>query len=86
MRKLWVLAFLLMSLAACSTTHTVRYTWGCPHRHCGQIEADTHTCIRDANRVYVPLVASYGNSIRKTVFKDCMESLGYTKLETCPPK
>jgi hypothetical protein len=67
---------LLLPLSGCSF-HATRFTWAPDNGAVGQAHA---TCIREINQQYVPVVA--GKWVLPTLYKDCMERHGYTKVGT----
>lgn len=75
MRKA-VIVLLSIILIGCATE--VRYLWQCPNGKCGTLQTDYRACIAETNDSYTPIVA--GKAPKRTLFKDCMEKHGYTKL------
>jgi hypothetical protein len=63
-----------------SKARMTRYTWQCPNGSSAQFPQDTRACLAEAASHYVPRIA--GREPQRTLYKDCMEARGYTKIGT----
>jgi hypothetical protein len=88
--KRFLTLIILLSLMGCATQTQLSFRYpGSDTSEAEKFEkfkADWAECIAEANKPYVPIMAEIGAGAvglpgpRTTLFKDCMEKRGYTKV------
>ena len=77
--KLLILVGVVLGGCTTTTVHVTRHTWASadPSLRKANIE-----CLKETNGTYVPNLYGGGNSIKQTLYKDCIERHGYVKSKT----
>jgi len=82
---LGIAAVLVGGCAAVELVRPQRYTWawtGTDAAGQGRLQAAHTECVPEVNEPYIPLLWGGGYAIQETLYKDCMEKHGFTKVKT----